>query len=222
MLTVPGSRQQRHGAPHPGRHRHQDTAASPSRRWRPSAYDVMGRRRLSPFGNRGGESTAAWRQCIEDLARGLRQPDLVIIDGSPDLEVALTALWGEDRPMQHCMVHNTATCWFMLPSACMRNSAPEEDGGGQEDGRTEEVGAAVVAGCNGPPALLSGKEILDFMTLALYSLTVMDWFLAAATGWNAKCDALLGQHLTDFVPVIPLIPHHRCRRRQVLSTISAR
>ena len=101
--VVPGSRQQRHGAPHPGRRRHQDTAASPSRRWRPSAYDVMGRRR-----NRGGESTAAWRQCIEDLdARGLRQPDLVIIDGSPDLEAALTALWGEDRPMQRCTVHNT-------------------------------------------------------------------------------------------------------------------
>ena len=43
----------------------------------------------------------------------------------------------------------------------------------------------------------------------------MDWFLAAATGRDARRDALLGQHLTDFVPVIPLIPHHRCRRRQV-------
>ena len=27
----------------------------------------------------------------------------------------------------------------------------EEDSGGQEDGRTEGVGAAVVAGCNAPP-----------------------------------------------------------------------
>ncbi len=43
----------------------------------------------------------------------------------------------------------------------------------------------------------------------------MHWFLAAATGRNARRDALLGQHLTDFVPVIPLIPHHRYRRRQV-------
>ena len=43
----------------------------------------------------------------------------------------------------------------------------------------------------------------------------MHWFLAAATGWNARRDALLGQHLTDFVPVLPLIPHHRGRRRQV-------
>ena len=43
----------------------------------------------------------------------------------------------------------------------------------------------------------------------------MDWFLAAATGWNARRDALLGQHLTDFVTVIPLIPDHHGRRRQV-------
>ena len=80
----------------------------------------------------------------------------------------------------------------------------------------EEVGAAVVAGCNGPPVLLSGKERLDFVTPAVQPLAVMDWFLAAATGRDARRDALLGQHLTDFVAVIPFIPHHRCRRRQVL------
>ena len=45
----------------------------------------------------------------------------------------------------------------------------------------------------------------------------MDWFLAAATGRNVRRDALLGQHLTDFVPIIPLIPHHRCHRRQVFA-----
>ncbi len=43
----------------------------------------------------------------------------------------------------------------------------------------------------------------------------MHWFLAAATGWKARRDALLGQHLTDYVPVLPLISHHRGRRRQV-------
>ncbi len=43
----------------------------------------------------------------------------------------------------------------------------------------------------------------------------MDWFLAAATGRNARRDVLLSQHLTDFVPVIPLIPDHRGSRRQV-------
>ena len=54
---------------------------------------------------------------------------------------------------------------------------------------------AVVAGCNAPPVIQSGKEILDFVTLAIQPLAVMDWFLAAATGWNARRDALLGQHL---------------------------
>ncbi len=44
----------------------------------------------------------------------------------------------------------------------------------------------------------------------------MDWLLAAATGRDARRDALLGQHLTDFVPVIPFIPNHYGRRRQVL------
>ncbi len=44
----------------------------------------------------------------------------------------------------------------------------------------------------------------------------MDWFLAVATGQDAKRDALLGQHLADCVPVIPLTPNHRSRRRQVL------
>ncbi len=76
-----------------------------------------------------------------------------------------------------------------------QDPSSEEANGGQEDGKTEEVGAAVVAGCNGPPVLLSGKEILDFVTLAIQPLAVMDWFLAAATGR----DALLGQHLTDLV-----------------------
>ena len=73
----------------------------------------------------------------------------------------------------------------------------KEDSGDQEDGRMEDVGAAILAGCNGPPVLLSGKKILDFMTLAIQPLAVMGWFLAAATGWNARRDALLGQHLTD-------------------------
>ena len=61
----------------------------------------------------------------------------------------------------------------------------------------------VVAGCNGPPVLLSGKERLDCVTLAIQPLAVMDWFLAAATGREARQDALPGQHLADFVLSYP-------------------
>ncbi len=38
---------------------------------------------------------------------------------------------------------------------------------------------------------------------------------------DARRDALLGQHLADFIPVIPLIPNHRGHRRASLSTPSA-
>ncbi len=95
-------------------------------------------------------------------------------------------------------------------------SSPEEDDGGQEDGGGEDVGATVVAGCNGPPVLLSGKERLDCVTPAIQPLVVMDWLLAAATGRDARHATLPGQHLADFVLVIPLIPKHRGSRRQIL------
>ncbi len=84
--------------------------------------------------------------------------------------------------------------------------------GGWQNGRR---GRSTLAGCKTPPVLQPGKEILDFVALAIHPLAVMDWFLAAATGRDARGDALLGQHLTDFVPVIPFISHHRGRRRQV-------
>jgi putative transposase len=41
----------------------------------------------------GGESEAAWRALLDDLVkRGLRKPELVIVDGAPGLEKALAAL----------------------------------------------------------------------------------------------------------------------------------
>jgi len=65
-----------------------------------------GQKVLLPLMNMGGESAAAWRQFIGDLdARGLKQPELVIVDGAPGLEAALVALWGEDLPIQRCTVH---------------------------------------------------------------------------------------------------------------------
>ena len=55
--------------------------------------------------NMGGESEAAWRAILDDLiARGLRTPEFVIVDGAPGLEKALAALW-PDVPTQRCTVH---------------------------------------------------------------------------------------------------------------------
>jgi transposase-like protein len=53
----------------------------------------------------GGESEAAWRELLDDLvARGLRTPGLLIVDGGKGLEAALVALWPA-IPVQRCTVH---------------------------------------------------------------------------------------------------------------------
>jgi len=65
-----------------------------------------GRKVLLSIRNMGGESTAAWRQFLDDLdARGLKRPEFVIVDGAAGLEAALVALWGDDLPIQRCTVH---------------------------------------------------------------------------------------------------------------------
>ena len=65
-----------------------------------------GQKVLLSIGNMGGESQAAWRQFLDDLdARGLKRPGFVIVDGAPGLEAALSALWGDDLPVQRCTVH---------------------------------------------------------------------------------------------------------------------
>jgi putative transposase len=65
-----------------------------------------GQKVLLSIRNMGGESTAAWRQFLDDLdARGLKRPEFVIVDGAPGLEAGLVALWGEDLPIQRCTVH---------------------------------------------------------------------------------------------------------------------
>ena len=65
-----------------------------------------GQKVLLSIMNMGGESTAAWRQFLEDLdARGLSKPEFVIVDGAPGLEAALVALWGNELPIQRCTVH---------------------------------------------------------------------------------------------------------------------
>jgi len=53
----------------------------------------------------GSESKDAWGAVLNDLVkRGLRRPDLVIIDGGAGLESAIATIWGE-VPVQRCTVH---------------------------------------------------------------------------------------------------------------------
>jgi putative transposase len=64
-----------------------------------------GQKVLLAVKNMGGESEAAWRALLDDLVRrGLKTPELVIVDGAPGLEKALTALW-PDILVQRCTVH---------------------------------------------------------------------------------------------------------------------
>ena len=64
-----------------------------------------GQKVLLAVKNMGGESEAAWRAMLDDLiARGLKTPEFVIVDGAPGLEKALAALW-PDVPAQRCTVH---------------------------------------------------------------------------------------------------------------------
>src|SRR6204780_1370259 len=53
----------------------------------------------------GGERTEAWRTVLDDLVkRGLRRPELLIVDGGSGLDKALAALW-DSVPVQRCTVH---------------------------------------------------------------------------------------------------------------------
>jgi putative transposase len=53
----------------------------------------------------GGESETAWRALLDDLVkRGLKTPELVIVDGAPGLDAALAVLWS-DVAIQRCTVH---------------------------------------------------------------------------------------------------------------------
>src|SRR5437016_3941159 len=64
-----------------------------------------GQKVLLAVKNMGGESEAAWRALLDELVkRGLKTPELVIVDGAPGLEKALAALWS-DMSVQRCTVH---------------------------------------------------------------------------------------------------------------------
>src|SRR5260370_9979753 len=53
----------------------------------------------------GGEGSEAWRGVLDDLiSRGLRRPELLIVDGGQGLEKAIAAVW-DGVPVQRCTVH---------------------------------------------------------------------------------------------------------------------
>jgi putative transposase len=53
----------------------------------------------------GGESAEAWRTVLDDLIkRGLRRPELLIVDGGSGLESAIAAVW-DGVAVQRCTVH---------------------------------------------------------------------------------------------------------------------
>ncbi len=76
-----------------------------------------GQKVLLAVRNMGGESEAAWRGVLDDLiARGLRTPEFLIIDGAAGLEKALAALWPE-VPTQRCTVHKHRNLLAHAPDA---------------------------------------------------------------------------------------------------------
>jgi transposase-like protein len=76
-----------------------------------------GQKVLLAVRNMGGESEAAWRGVLDDLvARGLRHPEFLIIDGAAGLEKALAALWPE-VPTQRCTVHKHRNLLAHAPDA---------------------------------------------------------------------------------------------------------
>ena len=95
----------------------------------PAAIGVRrdGQKVLLSIRHMGGESTSAWRQFLDDLdTRGLKRPDFVIVDGAPGLGAALTALWGDDLPIQRCTVHKHRNLLAHAPKH-MHDELTEDD-----------------------------------------------------------------------------------------------
>ncbi|HYK27908.1 MAG TPA: IS256 family transposase [Streptosporangiaceae bacterium] len=64
-----------------------------------------GQKVLLAIKSMGGESAEAWRSVLDDLIkRGLRRPELLIVDGSGGLDKAIAAVW-DGVTVQRCTVH---------------------------------------------------------------------------------------------------------------------
>ncbi len=83
-----------------------------------------GQKVLLAVKNMGGETEAAWRHVLEDLlTRGLKAPELVIVDGGKGLEAALAGLWS-DIPVQRCTVHKERNLLAHAPRRWLANAGP--------------------------------------------------------------------------------------------------
>ena len=79
-----------------------------------------GQKVLLALENMGGETTEAWRAVLDDLvARGLRRPAFVIVDGASGLEKAIAAVW-DGVPVQRCTVHKHRNLLAHAPFAPAR------------------------------------------------------------------------------------------------------
>jgi len=83
-----------------------------------------GQKLLLAVKNMGGESEAAWRGVLDDLiARGLRTPELLLIDGG----AASNGLWPACGPTcrpSAVRCTSTETCLPMPPKRCTRRLRP--------------------------------------------------------------------------------------------------
>jgi hypothetical protein len=82
-----------------------------------------GQKVLLSLKNMGGESEAAWRVFLEEMAScKLRTPEFLIVNGAPGSEATLAALWPH-VPIQRCTVHKHRNLFGGLGCRCMRSWA---------------------------------------------------------------------------------------------------
>jgi putative transposase len=61
---------------------------------------------------------------LDDLVRrGLRQPELLIVDGGSGLDAAIAAVWN-DVPVQRCDPQASQSLGALLLNACTKRSPP--------------------------------------------------------------------------------------------------
>ena len=83
-----------------------------------------GQKVLLAVRNMGGESEAAWRALLDDLvARGLKTPEFLIVDGLPASRRRWRRCGRKCRPSA-ARFTSTGTSWPTRPIPCTRRSRP--------------------------------------------------------------------------------------------------